>query len=97
MSRSGQRCGLHERNASYTCIDIDRWDLGDRFRNDTSTDSASTLTDCKLEALLERDGCDELEVSADVVTRHAHVDVVRKCDCSGDIRGPAQVFIFQHR
>ena len=70
--------------------------LGERLRDDASADGAAALTDGELEALLQRDGRDELEVRADVVAGHAHAHTLRQRDGPRDVRRPAPQCMLTH-
>ena len=63
--------------------------LWEGFRHDAGAHRAATLADGELEALLQGDGRDELEVRADVVAGHAHARAVGQCDGPRDVRRPA--------
>jgi len=62
----------------------------DDLRNDAGTDSLTAFADSETNVLLDSDRADELNGHLDVVARHAHLDVFRKINRTGDV-GRAEV------
>ena len=55
--------------------------------NNTGTDGTAAFTDSEAEALLDRDGGDQLNVHVDVIAGHAHLGALGQSDDAGDVGG----------